>query len=77
MGLRLGARGKFVVKGVRLGLDKEIGSSGHTFWGANLLLEGCRYNAQRKYRRWVVLCVRPIDGIFVSGSRCLPYHNKF
>ena len=30
----------------------------------DLSSEGCRYNAQQKCRRWVVLGVRPIDGIF-------------
>ena len=30
----------------------------------NLSSEGCRYNARQKCRRWVVLDVRPIDGIF-------------
>ena len=30
----------------------------------------------KECRRWVVLSVRPIDGILVSGSRCLPYLDK-
>ena len=35
----------------------------------NLSLECGIYNARQKFPGWVVLNVRPIRGIFVSGSR--------
>ena len=35
----------------------------------NLSLECGSYNARQKFPGWVVLNVRPIRGIFVSGSR--------
>ena len=43
---------------------REVPLTRHYHKKFDLSSEDCRYNAQQKCRRWVVLGVRPIDGNF-------------